>query len=269
MKHQGSSARTSFIAGAALACLVMAAAIGLARADEDLSGRDIIVRMQQARMQGSEDASSVFRLELRSRNGDELTRTVAMYRRHCGDESRNLVVFREPADVSGAALLTAARPNARPDMWMYLPELGRVRQLNAFAQSERFMGSDLSYEDLGAIAIDGREHQFVTEATLDGERVYKVYSVPKFSDVYGRVVTWVSRDTFLPARVDYFDRVGVRLKTARFSDVRAIRGIPTPFSIDIEDAETGHRTLLTLLAADYYRGLDCDLFREKHLARVR
>jgi hypothetical protein len=269
MNGRSPSASVSSIRRATLACVAMLAAMAPAAAAGDLSGREIIVRMQRARLQGSEDASSVFRLELRSRSNDEMTRTVAMYRRQCGDESRNLVVFREPADVSGAALLTAARPNERPDMWMYLPELGRVRQLNAFAQSERFMGSDLSYEDLGAVAIDGREHHFLTEATLEGEPVYKVYSVPKFSDVYGRVVTWVSRETFLPARIDYFDRVGVRLKTARFTDVRTIRGIPTPFSIEIEDADTGHRTLLTLLSADYFRGLDCDLFREKHLTRFR
>jgi hypothetical protein len=254
--------------GATMAVLAACAASPAMVRGADLSGREIIVRMQQARLQGSEDASSVFRLDLRSRSGDELTRTVAMYRRQCGDESRNLVVFRGPADVAGAALLTSVRPNARPDMWMYLPELGRVRQLNAFAQSERFMGSDLSYEDLGAIAIDGREHRFLTEATLDGEPVYKVYSVPKRSDVYGHVLTWVSRTTFLPVRIDYFDRVGVRLKTARFSDVRAVRDIPTPFSIAIEDADSGHRTELTLLSADYFRGLDCDLFREQRLARV-
>lgn len=235
---------------------------------ETISGREIILRMQQARLHGSEDASSVFRLELRETDGATMSRTVAMYRRQCGDESRNLVVFRAPADVSGAALLTSVRPDHRPDMWMYVPELGRVRQLNAFAQSETFMGSDLSYEDLGAVAIDGRDHRFLVEATLEGEPVYKVDSIPKFSEAYGRVLTWVSRDTFLPARIDYFDRIGTRVKTAWFRDVRTIQGVPTPFMIEMENAETGHRTELTLLATEYYGGLDCGLFREARLGRT-
>jgi outer membrane lipoprotein-sorting protein len=235
----------------------------------ELSGREIIVRMQQARLEGSEDASSVVRVEISSATGDQVTRTIAMYRRQCGDEFRNLVVFRDPPDLSGAALLTSSRPDRRPDMWMYLPELGRVRQLNAFAQSESFLGSDLTYEDLGAIAIDGRTHRFLTEASLDGEPVYKVDSEPRPGEPWGRVLSWVSRATFLPVRIEYFDRVGALIRVARFGDVRSVRGIPTPFSIEMENAETGHRTRLTLLAADYFRDLDCNLFREDHLARLR
>jgi hypothetical protein len=252
--------------GAATVSMLLALVPAVPTHAGDTSGREVIVRMQQARLRGSEDTSSIFRVELRSRSGDEMTRTVATYRRQCGDEARNLIVVREPADVAGTALLTSSRADRRPDMWMYLPELGRVRQLNAFAQSERFMGSDFTYEDLAAVAIDGREHRLLSEATLDGEPVYKVESVPKLSDTYGRVVTWVSRETFLPVRIDYYDAFGMLVKAARFSDVRTIKGVPTPFSIEMENAETGHRTRLTLLEADYYRGLDCDLFREQHLA---
>jgi len=267
MRRVSVSGIVARIAAGVLALAALLAIAAVAAADAP-SGREIIVRMQQARLRGSEDASSVFRLDLRSTDGDTMTRTVAMYRRQCGDESRNLIVFRAPADLSGAALLTSSRPDRRPDMWMYLPELGRVRQLNAFAQSETFMGSDLSYEDLGAIAIDGREHRFLVEAMLDGEPVYKVDSLPKFSDAYGRVLTWVSRDTFLPVRIDYFDAVGALVKTGRFRDVRTVDGIPTPFSIEMENAETGHRTELTLLSAEYYGGLDCRLFRTERLGAV-
>ena len=254
--------------GACVISVLLAVASGAASGSEP-SGHEIIVRMQHARLAGNEDASSVVRVEIASSSGDQTTRTVAMYRRQCGDEFRNLVVFRDPPDLSGAALRTSSRPDRRPDMWMYLPELGRVRQLNAFAQSENFMGSDLTYEDLGTIAIDGRTHRFLTEAELDGEPVYKVESQPSPSEPWSRVVSWVSRASFLPVRIEYFDRVGALVRVARFGDVRTVRGIPTAFSIEMENAETGHRTTLTLLEADYFRDLDCDLFREEHLARLR
>ncbi len=232
------------------------------------SGDEVIVRMQQARRRGSEDASSLMRVEITAANGERTTRTVAMYRRQCGDEFRNLLVFRDPPDLTGAAVLTTSRPERRPDMWMYLPELGRVRQLNAFAQSETFMGSDVTYEDLGAIAIDGRASRLVAEAALDGEPVYKVESQPRPGEAWSHVRSWVSRTTYLPLRIEYFDRVGALARVARFRDVRLVRGIPTPFSIEMENTETGHRTALTLLEADYFRALDCDLFRQEHLAHL-
>jgi hypothetical protein len=226
----------------------------------ELSGRDVILKMQTARLRGSEDASSVFRVELRSRRGDEMTRTVAAYQRQCGDESKNLIVFREPADVAGSALLSSSAPDRVPDMWLYLPELGRVRQLNPMTQSEYFMGSDFTYEDLGRVVVDAREYRLLVEADLDGEPVYKVQSIPNASESYGKIVTWVSRETFLPVRIEYYDELGALLKTARFGNVRRIKDIPTPFSIEMENAETGHVTRLTLLEADYYRGLECELF---------
>ena len=130
------------------------------------------------------------------------------------------------------------------------------------------MGTDFTYEDLGAVAIDASEHRLTASGTLDDEPVYKVQSTPRGADSYGKVVTWVSRQTFLPVRIDYFDHVGILQRTGRFSDVRVVKGIPTPFAIEVTNVETGHRTRLTLLEADYYQGLDCDLMTEQHLSRA-
>ena len=234
----------------------------------DLSGRDVIMRMFMARAQGSDDAISVFRLDLASRDGGQVTRTVATYRKQCGEQWKNLVVFRAPADVAGAALLTSSHPDRADDMWVYLPELGRVRQVNASTRGETFMGTDFSYEDLGAITVDARQHRLAAEGTIEGEEVYKVQSTPTGTDAYGKVLTWVSRRTFLPVEIDYYDQVGALLKSGHFRDVREVKGIPTPFAIEIENVETGHRTLLTLLEADYHRGLDCELFNTRHLTRA-
>jgi len=268
MVRRSRSFRGWLLGGSAALSALVASAVAAAAPREALTGDQIIARMQQARVAGSEDASSVMRVDIVSTAG-ETTRTVAMYRRRCGADFRNLVVFRDPPDLSGAALLTSARPNARPDMWLYLPELGRVRQLNAFAQSETFMGSDLTYEDIGAIAVDGRTHRFLAEAEVDGEPVYKVESEPRADEPWSRVYSWVSRSSFLPVLIEYFDRVGTLARVVRFGDVRTVRGIPTPFSIELESAGQDHRTILTLLEADYFRALDCKLFREDHLAHLR
>src|SRR4029079_18039704 len=126
------------------------------------------------------------------------------YRKDCDGSSRQLVVMREPADVAGAAFLSWIHSDRYPDMWLYLPELGRPRQLNPATRGESFMGSDFTYEDLGAPARDGRTHEIVGEAAIDGGPAYQVESRPRASDLYGRIVTWVSRASFLPLRVEYF-----------------------------------------------------------------
>jgi hypothetical protein len=225
-----------------------------------------MTRSLQVRTVG-DSAASKFRVELRAKDGGTVTRTVETYRKNCDGSSRQLVVMREPADVAGAAFLSWMHPDRYPDMWLYLPEIGKPRQLNPATRGESFMGSDFTYEDLGAPARDERTHEIVDQPFVYGEPAYQVESVPRVPDPYSRIVTWVSRRTFLPLRVEYFDRDGELLKVGRFGDVRTVNGIPTAFALEMENVRTGHRTAVTLLEADYARPFDCALLTERGLSR--
>ena len=259
----GKSAHRVFSAliSAALACVV-----ATPRPAQAVTGAEVILRSLQVRAQG-DNATRKLHVEMSTKDGAVVTRTVETYRKDCDGSSRQLVVMREPADVAGAAFLSWIHPNRYPDMWLYLPELGRPRQLNPATVADSFMGSDFTYEDLGAPARDDRTHEIVDEPMLDGEPVYEVESVPHASDVYSRIMTWVSRLTFLPVRVEYFHRGGDLLKVGRFGDVRIVKGIPTAFALEMQNVQTGHRTAVTLLEADFDQPFDCALFTERGLSR--
>jgi hypothetical protein len=153
-------------------------------------------------------------------------------------------------------------------MWLYLPELGRPRQINAATRGESFLGSDFTYEDLGAPSSDPRTHVILDEPLLDGKPAFLVESRPHASDLYGRILTWVSQLTFLPIRVEYFDHGTRLLKVGRWHDVRHVKGIPTAFALEMANVQTGHRTDVRLLEADYDRAFDCALFSERGLRRA-
>jgi len=231
-----------------------------------LSGRDVVVQMKEARERGS-DQKSVFRMVLVTKRGDTVSRTLVSYRKKFGADSKSLMFFREPADVARTGVLVWSYSGRDDDQWLYLPDLGRVRQINAGSRGESFMGSDFSYADLSDIDVDERAHDLVGEEEMDGQPTYKVESVPKKSDVYSKVVTWVSRETFLPVRIDYYDPAGVLLKTGQFRDVRVVKSIPTPFALNMQNVQTGHRTELSILEIDYNLGLDDQLFTERYLKR--
>lgn len=232
------------------------------------SGADIIGRMQLRRVQG-DDAVSVLDVDLVAAGGERTTRTVATYRKRCGDGWRSLSVIRRPADVAGAGVLSWIHPDRRPDMWLYLPELGRIRQLNALAQEESFLGSDLTYEDVTGQAFHDRTHELLGEEDVDAEPTYRVES-RRTSDVdaYARILTWVSRRTYMPVRIEYYDRDERLLKIGAFADVREVKGIPTPARITMVNVQTGHRTEIRVQEIDYDRALTCDLFTRRRLARA-
>jgi outer membrane lipoprotein-sorting protein len=247
------------IATVAFATLVPAPVLGA------LSGRDVIVKMKDARECGA-DATATYRMVLATKRGDQVTRTLVNYRKRSAEESKTLIFFREPEDVAGTGLLVRSH-GGNESQWLYLPDLGRVRQINASGQNESFMGTDFTYADLGDTDVDERAHQLVGEEDLDGEPTYKVESVPKTATSYSKVVTWVSHETFLPVRIDYFDPAGALLKTGHFRDVRRVKDIPQPFAIEMQNVQTGHRTQLSLLEIDCNPGLDDSVFTERHLTR--
>jgi hypothetical protein len=261
------SAARALAVGAAL--LAGAAALAPPARAAELSGRDVIARMQLARALGGDDARKVVRLTTVTSSGAVIERVFTIYQRWCDDASRHLIRFRAPADVADAALLTWARPDGSADMWLYAPELGRVRQLNAAARGESFMGTDLTFEDLSGYHLDVRTHRLFGEEELDGHATYKVESVPLETQVYARVLSWIDRATFLPVRVKFWDPAGRHLKTARFDDVRVVQDVPTIFRVEMTNVQSGHRTELALLDASYGDGVACERLTRRYLTNGR
>jgi Outer membrane lipoprotein-sorting protein len=233
-----------------------------------LSAAEVMQRSVEARNQG-DDVYRTYRVELIAKNGGTVTRVVTTYRKVCHGASKQLVVFREPSDIAGAAFLSWIHPHRMPDMWLYLPELGRPRRVNAATRGESFLGSDFTYEDLGAPAMDERTHVLLDEPVIDGEATYRIESRPTAADHYQRILTWIRHTSFLPLRVEYFDPEGAVLKVGRYQSVTMVKGIPTLSALEMANARTGHRTAVTLLEADVDRPFDCALFSERGLSRAR
>ena len=169
------------------------------------------------------------------RDGGQVTRTVATYRKQCGDESKNLVVFRAPADIAGTAVLTSSHPD-RGRRHVDLPPGARPGAAGEcqHARSETFMGTDFTYEDLGAVA-DRRPPAPSRPrwGRSTGEEVYKVNSTPTRR-------RWVRQSGHLgePQHLLARRRSTTSTSSAHCSrsgasaDVREVKGIPTPFAID-------------------------------------
>ena len=184
------------------------------------TGRDLIAMATNARA-CDRDATTAYRLVLGSKGGDEVSRTIVAYQKKAGYRSKRLIFFREPEDLAGTGLLVWITERG-PEQWIYLPELGRVRQINPIAQGESFMGTDFTYADLGEFNVDARAHELVGEEDMDGQPTYKIVSTPRWPSAYSKVLTWVSRETFLPVLIEYYDTAGALLKTGRVGDVRPV-----------------------------------------------
>ncbi|WP_255763339.1 outer membrane lipoprotein-sorting protein [Fulvivirga maritima] len=83
-----------------------------------------------------------------SKNGKTMNRLMKMYIERVSDNRKSLIVFTSPSDIEGSAFLTLENNDRDDDNWLYLPILRRTRRISSSDITDKFMGSDFTYEDL-------------------------------------------------------------------------------------------------------------------------
>ena len=236
------------VAAAAAGAAVAAGAV--ARAAEP-SAQEILDRMAGT---GILHGSGQARLELvtENRQGQRRTYRLQLLRAEGqGGATRQFLEYLEPADVRGTRFLSLEEPGQASQMWLYLPALGRERRIAGSAAQDSFMGTDFSYQEIGG----GRTYRTdyaaerQADATLDGRPAYVLRLTPRNPDSrYGYVQLWVWKETFLPLRIDFFDRRGQLDKQLTTGDFRQDeRGTWFAYLITMASVKAQTRTIIRVL----------------------
>jgi hypothetical protein len=262
----------AWVAGIALLGLALPAPGEPATLPEGLE----VARRINARDVGR-SVSWVVRFELVDRRGERRTRETRVFRKIGADAERKVLFFLAPENLRDTAFLTVdfAEPGREDDQWLYLPAARKVRRISATDRGESFLGTDLSYEDVKLetrVGLDDYRWATLGEESVDGHRCLVVEALPVDQKTarelgYGRVLLRVDAEIWTVRRAEYFDP-GLRpLKSAELSDIRSVDGIWTTHRVEVANAITGHRTILTFHDVDYATPIDDDLFTERALAR--
>jgi len=153
---------------------------------------------------------------LRNKQGQESRRQLRVkVLEVAGDGDKSLMVFDEPRDVKGTALLTHAHKKEADDQWLYLPALKRVKRISSSNKSGSFMGSEFSYEDLSPPEVEKFTYRYLRDEPC-GDLTCTVcerFPVDKKSSGYSRQVVWQDKDELRTWKVEYYDRKDAHLKT--------------------------------------------------------
>ncbi len=237
------------------------------RVDERDTGRDtrLAIRMRLVDRHGRVNERRLTILGLRGGPG----------RPAPGD--RTLVRFTYPNDIKGTGLLVWEHPNADDERFLYLPSLGRVRRIAGAEAQESFVGSDLTFEDMGGREFDDYTYRLLGEgdratawAGADGvsHPVYTLESRHKNPSVrFPRVVSSVRRDNFVVVRAVIYNRRGEPQKTFEVQKLDRIKGYWTSLDLRMSDALQRTRTELVVESAEYDVGLTADAFSRRELER--
>ena len=204
------------------------------------------------RNDGFGDSSATLLMILRNRHGEESKREIrskTLEMKRDGDKS--MIVFDQPKDVAGTALLTYTHKSADDDRWLYLPAIKRVKRIASSNKSGPFMGSEFAYEDLGSQEPEKYSYKYLRDETVDGKDSFVFERFPKDTGSgYTRMVVWMDKAEYRPLKLEYYDRKKSLLKTLLATDYQQYLGkFWRPGKLDMVNHQTGKST--TLLFKDY------------------
>jgi hypothetical protein len=205
------------------------------------------------------DTSAAIRIAVVSRSGRRMERRLEALRLRVDGQPRTLIRMTYPPDLRGTTLLVLENGQGDDDRFLYLPVSRRVRRIAAGQRGDRVLGTDFSYEDLGAGDLDDYRHERLSNAAIDGVDCFVVQTDERSPGPGSfRRTSWISRDEFVPLRVEYqrHGRLSRRLEVDPDSIEELGPGAWLPRRIVMRDLIRGTRTELDVERLDTDPALD-------------
>ncbi|MBI1822021.1 MAG: outer membrane lipoprotein-sorting protein [Nitrospirae bacterium] len=191
---------------------------------DGITGKEIMIKAEG--INPGSDQRSKLTFHFKEKDGSErkmvMQRFWKNYHGENGIDSK-VVIFQEyPPETKGSGFMGWFYKTGpkKSESWLYIPILRKVIQLPETSNDEAFQGSDLRPGDMATRNVDQDTHAYLGDETVDGKNYYMVESVPREKDPfykYGKVVKWISKDSFLKERVDYYDETGKIFKKQTIS----------------------------------------------------
>jgi hypothetical protein len=182
--------------------------------------------------------------------------------------SKSVLRFTAPAEVKGVALLVANHPDRASDQWMWTPAIQRDRRVALQDRSQRFFGTDFSFEDLEERDVDQYDFSLDGEETLNGAACWKVVATPRKTKTsqYTQSRVWVRQDNYAYQQVESLIKSEV-VRRLKYSDIQTVQGIWTGRTREMTDLRRNSRTVLKLEALKYNIPMKDDDFTLQALRR--
>lgn len=182
-----------------------------------------------------------------------------------------LILFDEPRDVKGTALLIYSHPDGDDDVWLYLPALERVKRISGSNRSGPFMGSEFAYEDLSSDEIGKYTYRYLRDDTHGERPVFVVERMPKDTrSGYSKQIVWVDQERYTVSTIEYYDRKGAHLKTLEQRDFQQYADrFWRPGNLRMVNHLTDKVSELLWSDYTFQNGLDARDFDRASLARAK
>ncbi len=177
------------------------------------------------------------------------------------------IYFKRPADVNKMAFMVwkHADQGTEDDRWLYLPALDLVKRISGTEKRTSFVGSDFFYEDVSGRNINEDVHEL--EKTTDDYYILKNTPKDPAAVEFDHFTMWIHKDSFIPVRIEYFDKNGEKYREYTALGVGTIQGNPTVTKASMKNLKSGSETTISYKNVKYDIGLPDNIFTERYLRK--
>lgn len=157
------------------------------------------------------------------------TRAKIFWKKFDDDLARVLMRFTDPMDMRGSAVLLIEREDrTKSDIFMYLPELDKVKRVTRHMASGSIFGTDITYEQMERLygLVDEGSSTLGPDQDVEGRPAWVVEGrpTPDEASSYAKVVVFVDQKTCLPLRMEFYER-NDKLRKVMTTDVAKIEQV--------------------------------------------
>ncbi len=223
---------------------------------------------------GFSDSTVQLSMVLRNAAGKESSRSLEIKTLEVQDESvgdKSLVIFDNPRDIKGTALLSHAKILDPDDQWLFLPALKRVKRISSTNKSGPFVGSEFAFEDFTATELNKYSYKWLGEETCGEFTCDIIERYPRYENSgYTKQIAWIDQSVYQVRKLDFYDRKDSLLKTLIFKDYREYdSGIWRAHTFSMKNLQTEKSTDLVYTDYQFKTGLTDNDFVKGVLKRVR
>ncbi len=180
-----------------------------------------------------------------------------------------LVYIEAPAKDKGTVTL-----KRKKEVWNWIPSVHRAIKIPPSMMMQDWMGSDFTNDDLvrqSSIVTD-YTHSIIGEEKKDGYECYKIEMIPKpdAGVVWGKIITWISKEGYLQLRADHYDEDQILIKSMIGSKIKKLGGrkVPTHWEM-IPLEKPGQKTVMDYNDMKFNIKIDESFFSQQNMKRVR
>lgn len=243
------------------------------QAQSTLTADQIIEKYQAAT--SIDDLQSTLKYKNTSKKGRVQERTLEQFilQKDAATNTYNfLLKFVAPADIRGTSTLTIQHADKADDQWLFLPALRSAKRISASKKGDRFMGTEMTYEDLSNYLSEPMadyNYELTGEELIDGKNCYKITAtpIPSSTTQYSQRILWIDKVTFLQLKADFYNKKGALMKVFTAKKVQKIAG--TNFHkahyIQLENLLTKNKTEVFYSNFVINKGVDQSIFSKSYI----